>query len=129
MAEPQSRSLLERVKDAYDRNPPWVWLLAAVGVIAVAAVTISGSTRSSTSAPRDPGRACADFIIAVADAQDGILTDAEFRAEMQAVADAARGTSVEQRARDVLAAVTSGTSDELHRALERLAQPCREAVR
>ena len=74
---------------------------------AYAGITNEDGVRSSS---RDPaGPACADFIIAVSDAQDGILTDAEFRAEMQTVLETAEGTRVEPLVRDVLAALTSGT--------------------
>lgn len=106
----------------------WVWVVIA-GL--VGAVLIFGNwDQDGTSSRSNPaGPACADFIIAVSDAQDGILTDAEFRAEMQNVVRQAEGTSVERLARDVLAAITSGTSTELRQSIERMADPCRAAIR
>lgn len=101
------------------------WPVAALVAVVLVIVAAFGGEDD----PPDPARpACADFIIAVSDAQDGLLTDAEFRSEMQTVLSKADGTRVEPLARDVLAAITSGTADELRTSVERLIPPCRTAI-
>lgn len=71
---------------------------------------------------------CADYIIAVDDWQDGLLTDDEFRGKLRDVTDDAQYTDSEQLARDAMAAVTSGTPEEAFTALKSFADHCSAVI-
>lgn len=71
--------------------------------------------------------ACQHFSNVLGDVRDGVLTDSEFRAKMQEVNDDAKvseDAQVRNSARDLLAAVTSGTTDEVTASTNSLAETC-----
>jgi hypothetical protein len=71
--------------------------------------------------------ACRDFNRAIKDAKDGILTNEEFRAKVQKVYDNAKLSSdneIKGSARDLLAAATSGTTDDAVDATLALTKAC-----
>ena len=92
--------------------------MVAAGVTGLAAC-------SSSSSDFNPARdVCVDYGQAVTDYKDGLMTDAEFRADLGGIVEDARLTDVEQYARDSMAAVTSGTTAEMTAALSAFMNYC-----
>lgn len=110
----------------YLRLPVWLWAIS-VPIVVGAIVTNAGDDDEPADDPAGP--ACAEFILAVNDLQDGILTDDEFRERMRPVVELSAGTRVEQDMRDVLAGVTQGDPDGAAAAIRGVAPTCRAAIR
>lgn len=109
----------------FKRNPAaGVAILTAIAIFAVPVVV------QQTSAPTpDPAtEACADFIIAAYDYQEGVSTRAEFRSTMQGVVRRAEGTTAEPLAREVLRETTSGTDAGLIEAMIQMRDPCNARI-
>ena len=73
----------------------------------------------------NPAKAvCVDYGTAVTDYKDGLMTDAEFRADLRGIVDDARYTDAEQYSRDAMAAVTGGTTAEMTATLSAFMNYC-----
>jgi len=88
--------------------------LAIVALAATAACTDGYGDDGSGSAGAD--LACTHFRNIVGDIADGVLTDAEARAKFQEVEDSASGAEeadIRSSARELVAAMTTGTADDV----------------
>lgn len=71
--------------------------------------------------------ACTHFRNVAADVSDGLLTDQEMRGKLKEVNDTASVSEylpVRKAARNLLASVTTGTTDEAVRAIEKMGEAC-----
>lgn len=80
-----------------------------VKVLAAVVVIMAGCGTAGADGPTETQRACADYVLAVQDWRDGILTDGELRDEVKSAHGRLEGSTLEQPARDALAGVTSGS--------------------
>lgn len=95
-------------------------------VDAVATVLVVAAALGACSSSGGGDLACGHFHNVAVDASDGVLTDTELRQKLKEVADAARGTDVEDEARALLAEATSGGEASFTTAVRSMTSACDE---
>lgn len=97
------------------------------GVILLVLVLVSCSSTSEPSGSASAGAACEHFHNVASDFSDGIMTQEELREKLREVDSAAAAsddTQVKSAAREMFAAVTSGTEEEFNDAVRSMSSAC-----
>ena len=110
-----------------DRQGCWL----GISLLTVVFAFVGCSESSSSGGDGDTGSvsaslACDHFRNVAGDASDGLLTDAELREKLKEVYDNSIGAAPEitAAARDMLAAITSGTNQEFTRSIRAMGKAC-----
>lgn len=107
----------------------WTVTVAALTLLAGVACGTDNGSGGSQDRPGDASAraACGHFHNVAVDARDGVLTEDELREKLREVNDTAQAsdvTPVRNAAREMFAAITSGTADEFDEAVRRMSSAC-----
>lgn len=103
--------------------------LAALTLITAAAIGLTACSAADSAGVSEAALACDHFRNIAGDASAGILTDSELREKLQEVYEGSviAPDDVRSAARELLAALTTGTSDEFATAVTEMGAACERA--